>query len=428
MPRLTYAVLTVLLLPLSLAAQDPEGVRLKLTYQAEYQPGLVVLPVGGPNGQLVRNIIRQDLDFSDRFRVSEGAGPRPGEALNLALWKERGADWVLTGEVVPRGAGSALRLVLHDAVYGQTKADQTFVLPSPGDEDFRMAVHAAADEVVRWVAGEPGIAATRIVYVGGGRGRKEIYLVDSDGENVRRLTSDGSIALSPTWAPNGRAVAYTSYRDGTPALWERDLASGRDRLLSGRTGLNITPAYSPDGRTVAFGATVGGNTEVVTLNGGAITPLTQGRRSDSLSPTYSPDGARIAFVSNRLGEPQVYVMTPGGEPRLVSEYTYGRAGYSTSPDWSPRGPWLAYHTRAGGRHQIAMVGADGRGRRLLTNQGTNEDPSWAPDGRHLVFASPDRDGGGLFVLDTVSGRIRPLVRGSVGLPDWSPALRLGARN
>lgn len=408
------------LAPAALFAQDPEGVRLRLTYQAEYQPGLVVLPFGGPSGPVVAGIVRQDLDFSDRFKVSEGAA-RTGEPLNLALWKERGADWVLTGEIAPRGSGLALRLVLHDAVYRQVKADQTFTLPGAGDPGFRMAVHMAADEVVRWVTGTPGAAASRIAYVASGRGSKEIFLVDSDGENVQRVTSDGSIALSPTWSPDRRSLAYTSYRGGTPALWERNLATGRDRLLSDRAGINITPAYSPDG-AVVFAATVSGNTEVVSLDAAGINPLTRGRGFDSLSPTFSPDGQRIAFVSNRLGEPQVYVMSRGGEPRLISEYTYGKSGYSTSPAWSPRGPWIAYHTRAGGSHQIVVVGADGNGRRLLTNQGTNEDPSWAPDGRHVVFASPNRDGGGLFVLDTVSGRIRPLVRGrGLGLPDWSPS-------
>jgi TolB protein len=388
---------------------------------------MVVLPFGGPSGPVATGIVRQDLDFSDRFKVSEGAA-RAGEPLNLALWKERGADWVLTGEMAQRGSGLALRLVLHDAVYRQVKADQTFALPAPGDAGFRMAVHVAADEVVRWVTGTPGAAASRIAYVASGRGSKEIYLVDSDGENVQRVTSDGSIALSPAWSRDVRLLAYTSYRGGTPALWERNLATGRDRLLSDRAGINITPAYSPDG-SVAFAATVSGNTEVVSLDAAGVNPLTRGRGFDSLSPTFSPDGARIAFVSNRLGEPQVYVMARGGEPRLVSEYTYGRAGYSTSPAWSPRGPWIAYHTRAGGSHQIALVGADGNGRRLLTNQGTNEDPSWAPDGRHVVFASPNRDGGGLFVLDTVSGRIRPLVRGrGLGLPDWSPSFGRAAGN
>ncbi|MDQ3310129.1 MAG: hypothetical protein M3497_08375, partial [Gemmatimonadota bacterium] len=180
------------LAPAALWAQDPEGVRLRLTYQAEYQPGMVVLPFGGPSGTVATGIVRQDLDFSDRFKVSEGAA-RAGEPLNLALWKERGADWVLTGEMAQRGSGLALRLVLHDAVYRQVKADQTFALPAPGDAGFRMAVHAAADEVVRWVTGTPGAAASRIAYVASGRGSKEIYLVDSDGENVQRVTSDGSI-------------------------------------------------------------------------------------------------------------------------------------------------------------------------------------------------------------------------------------------
>lgn len=424
---LTTSLLLLSLTPAALFAQDPEGVRLRLTYQAEYQPGMVVLPFGGPSGPVATGIVRQDLDFSDRFKVSEGAA-RAGEPLNLALWKERGADWVLTGEITQRGNGLALRLVLHDAVYRQVKADQTFALPAAGDAGFRMAVHVAADEVVRWVTGTPGAAASRIAYVASGRGSKEVYLVDSDGENVQRVTSDGSIALSPAWSRDGRSLAYTSYRGGTPALWERNLASGRDRLLSDRAGINITPAYSPNG-SVAFAATVSGNTEVVSLDAAGINPLTRGRGFDSLSPSFSPDGGRIAFVSNRLGEPQIYVMARGGEPRLVSEYTYGRSGYSTSPAWSPRGPWIAYHTRAGGSHQIAVVGADGNGRRLLTNQGTNEDPSWAPDGRHVVFASPNRDGGGLFVLDTVSGRIRPLVRGrGVGLPDWSPSFGRAAGN
>jgi TolB protein len=134
-------------------------------------------------------------------------------------------------------------------------------------------------------------------------------------------------------------------------------------------------------------------------------------------------------VSDRLGEPAVYVMTTsGGEPRLVSDYTYGRSGYSTSPDWSPTGDWIAFSTRVNGVPQIVMVGADGRGGRLLTDRGRNEDPSWAPDGRHLVFASPNRDGGGLFVLDTVTGKVRTLLGGrAFGLPAWSPPLARAGR-
>jgi TolB protein len=430
LPRLSFALFAAALSAAPLAAQrDTVGVRLRLTYQPQYTPGFVVLPFSG-DAEAVREIVRRDLEFSDRFELKDApAGTRAGEAVDAARWRERGADWVLQGTLTPRaGGGNSLRLVLHDAVYGQVKGSGDFDLPAESARGFRMAVHAASDAVVRWATGEPGMAASRIAFVMQGRGSKEIYLVDSDGENVTRVTSDGTIALSPAWSPDGRRLAYTSYREGTPRLYERDLSTGADRVVSDRTGLNITPAYAPDGRTIAFATTAGGGTEIATTGPAGLRQHTQSRRYASLSPTYSPDGGRLAFVSDRLGEPQIYVMSLGGEPRLLSEYTYGRRGYSTSPDWSPAGPWIAYHSRIGGDHQIVVVGADGGGGRLLTDRFRNEDPSWAPDGRHLVFASPNREGGGLFILDTVSGRVRHIARGrGYGLPDWSPTLvRAGA--
>ncbi|HEU0300863.1 MAG TPA: hypothetical protein VFR37_15485 [Longimicrobium sp.] len=400
------------------AAQDSVVVRLRATYETARSPGFVVLPIGGGAGAEIAGILRRDLERSDRFEMAEATGARAGDGLNLDAWSQRGADWVLEGSL----AGTTLRLTLHDAAYGTVKGQGTFTVPAQGSRGFRMAVHAAADAVVRWATGEPGMAASRIAFVTQGRGSKEIYVVDSDGENVTRITNDGSISLSPSWSPDGGRIAYTSFRSGAPLLYERDLSSGGDRTLSDRSGINITPSYAPDGRTVAFGTTVGGHTEIATIGPEGLRQQTRGRGYENLSPTWSPDGRRFAFVSDRLGEPQIYVMSPGGEPRLVSAYTYGGRGYSTSPDWSPAGPAIAYHTRVNGRMQIAAVSADGGSPRMLTDRGHNEDPSWAPDGRHIVFAS-DRDGGGLFVLDTVTGNVRPLLRGrGFGLPDWSPTL------
>jgi TolB protein len=411
------------------AAQDSVVVQLRTTYETQAAPGFVVLPFGGAGGEAVRAIVQRDLQFSNRFQVREATGARAGEPVNVELWSERGADWVLAGSVVPRAGGLTLTLTLYDAVYGQKKGEGTFPIPAADARGFRMAAHAAADQVVRWATGEPGMAASRIAFVTQGRGSKEIYAVDSDGENLVRITSDGSIALSPAWSPDGGRIAYTSFRADAPLLYERDLSTGADRLLSDRAGINITPSYAPDGRTVAFATTVAGNTEVATIGGSAgLQQHTRGRGYDNLSPTWAPDGRRFAFVSDRLGEPQIYVMALGGEPRLVSDYTYGRRAYSTSPDWSPVGPVIAYHTRVNGRMQVVAVSADGGRPRVLTDRFTNEDPSWAPDGRHLVFASPDREGGGLFVLDTVTGTVRKLVGGrGFGLPDWSGTLmRLGS--
>jgi TolB protein len=411
--------------PAALRAQDTTGVRLGLVYQAEYRPGFVVLPFEG-DAAGARAIVARDLDFSDRFELREpDPGTRAADPVNAALWKERGADWVLAGRVTPSAGGLSLRLTLTDVVYGQVKGDQSFDLGPAGGRGYRMAVHAASDVVVRWITGQPGFAASRIAYTVAGSRTKEIWTVDSDGEGAVRLTADGSIALSPAWSPGGGRIAYTSFRAGAPFLYERDLASGADRLISDRTGLNMTPAYSPDGRTLAFATTVGTETEVATYDvqrGCCLAQQTRGGRYASFSPSWSPDGSRFAFVSDRLGEPQIYVMQPGGDARLVSDYVYGQRGYSASPDWSPKGDAIAYHSRVGGSFQIVTVPAEGGATRLLTNRGRNEDPSWAPDGRHLVYAS-DRDGGGLYVLDTVTGRTRPLVQGrGNGLPAWSPVL------
>lgn len=427
-------VLLTLAATTALAAQDTLGVRLGLVYQTEQAAGFVVLPFAASPGAegaatILRQIVRQDLDYSDRFEMREsGPAARAGEPVNTALWRERGADWVLEGAVAPRqGGGLQLKLTLHDAVYGAVKGERTLDLPGTGDRGFRMAAHAASDLVVFWASGQPGMAASRIAFTLQGRGSKEIYLVDSDGENVTRLTSDGSIALSPAWSPDGARIAYSSYRSGGMVLFERELASGQDRVLSDRNGLNMTPAYAPDGNTIAFAASVGAETEIATYDRAqrcCFRERTRGGRFASLSPSFAPDGRRIAFVSDRLGEPQIYVMNAdGGDARLISEYAYGRKGYSTSPDWSPRGNEIAYASRVRGTLQIVVAPPEGGSVRLLTNRGRNEDPSWAPDGRHLVFASPDRDGGGLFVLDTVNGRVRPLLRGrGYGLPDWSPTL------
>lgn len=420
-----------IILPGPLSAQDPEGVRLGLLYQPEYQPGLVVLPFAGEGGgavETIQSVIAQDLDYSDRFQLrSVTEGVPPGETPNLALWKERGADWVLQGGVAARSGGLTLNLVLHDAVYGRIKDQRAIALPPPGDPNFRMAVHAAADEVVRWATGDPGMAASRIVFVLAGRGSKEIYMVDSDGENVTRVTSDGSLALTPTWGADGLRIAYTSYRSGPPMLYERDLRTGRERVLSDREGINSTPAYSPDGRLIAFGTSVAGNTEIATYDreqNCCLQQQTQGRQYDSFNPTFSPDGRQLAFVSDRLGQPHIYVMDLGGEARLISEYVYGSRTKNDAPDWSPHGDQIVYQSEISpGNHQLMLADLARGSRRVLTNQGNNETPSWAPDGRHVVFSSKDRDGGGLFVLDTVSGRIRPLLRGSgYGLPDWSRTL------
>jgi hypothetical protein len=208
-------VLAVALAVALLGAVSPvsaqEGVRLEVTYRPDHQPGMLVLPFSASGGTdrpagTIRSIIRQDLDFSDRFAINDNvSGIRAGDPANQRLWRERGADWVVEGAVAARGGGFTLSVTLHDVMYNQVRGRGEFDLPAAGDPNFRMAVHAVADQIVFWATGEPGMAATRIAFVMQGRGSKELYVVDSDGENLQRLTSDGSIALSPSLVA-GRAA------------------------------------------------------------------------------------------------------------------------------------------------------------------------------------------------------------------------------
>jgi len=422
------------------------GVELGIVYESGGQPVLAVSPfTGGPGVEalagVVQGIVGRDLRFSSRFTVLDSlpASLVGGDGgVDYALWDGLGAFWLVRGTLEEGLDGvTAFDLELHDVVYREVKQRGRFALPPLADPDFRMAVHRASDQVVLWATGERGIAATRIAFSQpkwvGNEEHQELWVIDSDGEGLRQLTQHESIVLSPSWAPNGRRIAFSSFQTGNQRIHELDLVSGRERIIEPtRPGQHMTPAYSPDGRTLAFAILGGDRSGIFTwdLERDCCLGYLQGGRWNDLSPTWSPDGLRIAFNSNRLGvsAPQIYVMDAnGGEPDLVSPYRFGRPGYYTSPDWSPDGRRVAFHGRTGqSRYHILVADVQARGSRVsqLTFEGNNEDPSWAPDGRHIAFVGERGFGHGLFVVDTVTGRIRPVLLGvRVRVPQWSPSLQ-----
>lgn len=424
-------------------AQDPGDVRVGITYSPGYLPGLVMTEVESQSGlgdmaARVDTILRRDLDYADRFQIIQVPEDLPTAGpVNYGLWNQLGAVWLVVSELTGTAAQPVLRVSLHDVVFSELKEVKAFSLPRPDQPDFRMAVHRVADEVVFWATGEPGIAATRIVF------RRmvtptasDLFMIDSDGFNLQRLTreaasNDSAIVLSPELSPDGRYLAYVSYRTGKPVIYERDLVTGAEQVISDVGELNITPVYSPDGKRILYGRTQDDHTELFEIQ---RDPLCCTRRvtytstGETMGGAYSPDGRSIAITSTPLGNPQIYVLDlqRGGDPAIVSRYVFGERGYATSPDWSPRGDRIAYHTWVQSWFQIVTVNPDGTDRRILTSQGSNEDPSWAPDGRHLVFAGTLRGYYALWVLDTVSGRLRSVTVNQVDqLPQWSNPLPPG---
>lgn len=420
-------VLGLALVPAALRAQDTSGVRVVLQYTPGSRPGLVIVPGAGLDS--VRAILRRDLDYSDRFEVvvvpaaddRARAGVSAGGTFNYALWKSFGASFAL--ELIDRAPQLELRV--HDLNGSRLLGSTTLALSPPTAPTFRFEVHRLADEIVRWVTGTPGIAATRLAFTEGGRVKR----VDADGYDVQTISPAGVTALSPTWAPDGRRLAYTALTTGRGAIQVLDLAAGTSKTVPGTSSaLNITPAFAPDGKTLAFAHSDENGTQLTTANVVDMCcerRLTVGKFSDNLSPTFAPDGRRLAFVSTRAGPPQIYVMAADGtDTELLVPFDLGTTGQSQAPEWSPDGASVVFHRDVSGSSQIFVFDVGSGRTRQLTSSGRNEDPTWAPDGRHIAFVS-DRSGRRqLWVIDLETSRVRPIASpGAARLPAWSRRLR-----
>jgi TolB protein len=431
MTRFLFLLLLVSATAGPLAAQDTtrvdEGVRVGVDYSPGVRPGLVVLP--GPGLDSVRGIIRRDLDYTDRFEMitvadapdlaSTGRGAsESGGGVNYGIYKALGAEFAV--ELNQAGGGVTARL--HDLNEGRVRNQQTLSLPA--GPDFRLDVHRLSDEIARWASGTSGSAASRLLFVSGGR----IYRADTDGQDVVPLTPAGQTALSPAWSPDGQRVAFTLLGEGRGGVVVQTLSSGASFLTPGsQTALNITPTFSPDGRTLAFAHSDERGTDIYTANvveRCCAQRLTVGRFADNLSPTFSPDGRRIAFISTRAGPPQLYAMAADGtDQELLAPFDFGATGSSNAPEWSPDGASVVFHREVSGSPQIFLVDVGGRRVRQLTSSGRNEDPTWAPDGRHVAFIS-DRSGRRqIWIVDIETGRVRQLASpGAARLPAWSRRL------
>jgi TolB protein len=415
------------------AAQDslPPGVRLDLRYNPGTKPGVLVLRVAGTNGDSIRAILQRDFDNGDRINVvaAEETGfpdtPTAGKNGNYPVYAKLGALALV--QATPTASG--LHVAVHDVALQKVAGVRDFVLSgAPNSREWRMSVHMASDELESWITGVRGIAATRVAYVQGVRGSK-LFIVDSDGAFPTPVGDDAGV-LSPAWHPKGTHIAYSLVgARGCCQIFVYDLASGSARQISAvGGGLNATPTFSPDGGVIVYthGEESGTDLFATTVfDRGPARRITVGRGSDNTSPTFSPDGRRLAFTSGRLGHPEVYISDADGtNVQWLTSYNTGDQNYRSNPDWSPDGRLIAYQAQqTDGRFQLSTISLRDKSVKQLTNDGSNEDASWAPDSRHLIFSSTRTGTKQLFVIDSESGRWRQLTRnGGVRLPAWSPPL------
>src|SRR3990172_3625715 len=305
----------------------------------------------------VYEILGNDLKLSGFFRVIDdpqlplSLRQKEGipNTLSLQEWMPAGGDFLLAGEAHLDPVSLQVRLKFHlfDLVEQKHLVGKQYEGHS---QTFRNMVHRMSDEVILQLTGERGVHNTKIAYsMSQGEG-KEIFIADFDGANVKQVTQNQSINISPAWTADNRRIAFTSYLKRNPDLYLIDPDGKNLQRFSSHPGLNLSPSWSPDGKRIALMMGMEGKSEIFLMDGvgGNLKKLTKGHGNEA-SPTWSPDGKSIAFVSDRSGSPQVYIMS--GEGSDVRRLTY-EGNYNTNPSWSPNGDRIAYCGRAGGRYEI----------------------------------------------------------------------------
>ncbi|HEY5300259.1 MAG TPA: Tol-Pal system beta propeller repeat protein TolB [Acetobacteraceae bacterium] len=382
-------------------------------------------------GQEMAQVITADLGNSGLFRPVSGAaaaGISGGAAQpNFPAWSAVGAQALVTGSIAASGPSMRVEFRLWD-VLPQTQLQGTAYTSSTAN--WRRIAHIIADVIYERLLGEKGYFDTRIAYVAltGPRGRetRRLAIMDQDGANPRSLTDGSWMVLTPRFSPVHDQLAFMSYAHNRPRVYLLDLANGRQSPLGEFDGMTFAPRFSPDGGRVIMALSHGSGSDIVVVEVGsrAVQRLTH---SDSIdvSPCYSPDGSQIVFNSDRGGDQQLYIMSAqGGGARRIS---FGSGRYAT-PVWSPRGDLIAFTRIGTDGFDIGVMQPDGGGERILAQGWDVESPTFAPNGRVLMFQSQSRAGEGgagasshLATVD-ITGFNQRTVRTptSAGDPAWSP--------
>ncbi|MEN9308438.1 MAG: hypothetical protein RL173_2370 [Fibrobacterota bacterium] len=353
-------------------------------------------------------VVRADLDFSGRTKIVQP----PSNSWDSAFFVQKNVAAVVTG-IVKAGASAGeveIRFQLLDAISRDKLAEKTY---TGKKKDLRRLSHRFSDDAIFQLFGERGIASTRIAYVRGKDGRKEIWTMDYDGFGSQAWTKNGNLNLSPVWDRDG-ALVWSSYLGGNGAhLLRQVIGQKPTRFLPNTPGMQISAAASPIDGEIAVAVSLDGQTEIFRSQpNGKPVRLTFSPALE-VSPTWSPNGYEIAFTSDRTGAPQVYAMDREGSNLRRITWV---GGYNDQAAWSPMGDRIAF-ARQAGDFQILTISPDGSDEKWL---GVGEQPKWSPDGRHIVFIRRSGQRSDLWVCSADGSAPRQLTfHGDATQPAWS---------
>ena len=370
----------------------------------------------------ITGVVGADLQRSGLFRLVDATnGPRSAtpQEVRYGDFRSRGAEAIVIGAITPAGGGqSHVRFYLLDAVkQTQITAFNYTVAPS----QFRAVAHKIADVIYEALTGDKGVFSTRIAYIVKQGRRHMLQVADADGFNPQTIVTSDEPLMSPAWSPDGSKLAYVSFENRKPIVYVQELATGRKQAIANFRGNNSAPAWSPDGTKMVVTLTKDGNSQMYLINadGSGERRIAQSSAIDT-EANFSPDGSSLLFVSDRGGSPQIYRLTlsNGAVERVTFDGTY-----NTTPRHAPDGKSFAFLKRDGSRFNIAVQDMASRQVQVLTQGGTDESPSYAPNGRMILYASGQGARGILAAVSSdgrVKQRLSSAVGGDVREPAWGP--------
>ncbi len=389
MRRLTCFVLFAALILFSAHAEAKAYLDV---YGQPYKKFVIAVPpfVGeAKTGPGASDLLSRDLDMSGFFTVA----PRSLMDSNLVSvgldksnikfdqWQSLGVELLCTAHVEGDENSFTLEAYLYDTRDASLLLAKRYRAPRP---DWRRVVHRLADEILLAMTGEKGIMSSRILFVAGEGRRRDIYVSDLDGQGIRRLTNQNQIIVSPSVSPDGRYMAFTSYREGAPNLYVVDLETNETVYADRREGMKVGSSWM-DAKTIVYVHVLGRVSTICAAN------VETKQRKDLLkkegilsSPTFSPDGSTMVFVSDMHGGANIYKMNmaTGDITRLT--YT---GSYNTSPAFSPKGDLIAFVSKTEGALEICVMRSDGSDARVVSDGGINDSPRFSPSGRYILYSS-----------------------------------------
>ena len=389
---------------------------------------IAIVPFADENRlqQSITEVVSADLYRSGMFRMVDPGGLRPHAPADVVYsnWSERGASALVIGRTIPMPNGQVeVQFRLMDVARQSQLAAHAAVVPM---NQLRAAAHHIADIIYEALTGEVGVFSTRIAYVLKQGNKYALQIADADGYNEHSIIEYTEPIISPAWSPDGSQIAYVSFENKKPVIYVQTLATRQRKAVANFSGSNSAPAWSPDGRKLAVVLSLHGGSQIYLINadGSGLQRLTRSSSIDT-EPSFSPDGGHIIFTSDRGGSPQIYRIPVTASESTTAERLTFEGSYNVSPDYNQDGRSFTFIHRHNGRFNVAVQDIATRQMQILTNSQFDESPSFAPNGRMILYAT---EIGGRGILSAVSrdGSTRQnlsVQAGDIREPAWGPLPR-----